>query len=130
VEKVKRSDYFPNALYIMYMYVQLGTSVSVRLRDYFDLYRVEIVTQHFRQMLKCSAVFQRTYSNTDSPVPLVSNLDSPAPKRKSADEIIRSATFPAAHVPPLDDTSPSKSDHWSPCALSLALVALGTVGSL
>uniref|UniRef100_A0A8C7MRU2 Putative adherens-junction anchoring domain-containing protein n=1 Tax=Oncorhynchus kisutch TaxID=8019 RepID=A0A8C7MRU2_ONCKI len=79
-------------------------------------------------MLKCSAVFQRTYSDTDSPVPLVSNVDSPAPKRKSADEIIRSATFPAAHVPPLDDTSPSKSIHWSPCALSLALVALGSEG--
>nr|XP_046225383.1 actin-binding LIM protein 1-like isoform X3 [Oncorhynchus gorbuscha] len=60
--------------------------------------------------------------------PIYKQHDSPAPKRKSADEIIRSATFPAAHVPPLDDTSPSKSDHWSPCALSLALVALGSEG--
>ncbi|XP_038846682.1 actin-binding LIM protein 1-like [Salvelinus namaycush] len=56
--------------------------------------------------------------------PIYKQHDSPAPKRKSADEIIRSATFPAAHVPPLDDTSPSKSDHWPPCALSRALVAL------
>ncbi|XP_036802607.1 actin-binding LIM protein 1 isoform X2 [Oncorhynchus mykiss] len=60
--------------------------------------------------------------------PIYKQHDSPAPKRKSADEIIRSATFPAAHVPPLDDTSPSKSNHWSPCALSLALVALGSEG--
>ncbi|XP_031655083.1 actin-binding LIM protein 1-like isoform X8 [Oncorhynchus kisutch] len=60
--------------------------------------------------------------------PIYKQHDSPAPKRKSADEIIRSATFPAAHVPPLDDTSPSKSIHWSPCALSLALVALGSEG--
>ncbi|XP_055776762.1 actin-binding LIM protein 1-like isoform X8 [Salvelinus fontinalis] len=60
--------------------------------------------------------------------PIYKQHDSPAPKRKSADEIIRSATFPAAHVPPLDDTSPSKSDHWPPCALSRALVALGSEG--
>uniref|UniRef100_A0A4W5LRZ1 HP domain-containing protein n=1 Tax=Hucho hucho TaxID=62062 RepID=A0A4W5LRZ1_9TELE len=52
---------------------------------------------------------------------------SPAPKRKSADDIIRSATFPAAHVPPPDDTSPTENDHWPPCSPSLALAALGTV---
>ncbi|CAB1343323.1 unnamed protein product, partial [Coregonus sp. 'balchen'] len=50
--------------------------------------------------------------------------DSPTPKRKSADDIIRSATFPAAHVPRPDDTSPSENDHWPPCSPSLALAAL------
>uniref|UniRef100_A0AAZ3QZY0 Actin binding LIM protein 1a n=1 Tax=Oncorhynchus tshawytscha TaxID=74940 RepID=A0AAZ3QZY0_ONCTS len=52
---------------------------------------------------------------------------SPAPKRKSADDIIRSATFPAAHVPPMDNTSPTENDHWPPCSPSLTLAALGTV---
>uniref|UniRef100_A0A674DTK6 Actin binding LIM protein 1a n=1 Tax=Salmo trutta TaxID=8032 RepID=A0A674DTK6_SALTR len=58
--------------------------------------------------------------------PIYKQHDSPAPKRKSADDIIRSATFPAAHVPPPDDTSPTENDHWPPCSPSLALAALGT----
>lgn len=43
---------------------------------------------------------------------------------KSADDIIRSATFPAAHAPSLDDSSRSEGGQW-PCSLA----ALGTVGS-
>ncbi|XP_041722106.1 actin-binding LIM protein 1 isoform X24 [Coregonus clupeaformis] len=60
--------------------------------------------------------------------PIYKQHDSPAPKRKSADDIIRSATFPAAHVPRPDDTSPSENDHWPPCSPSLALAALGSEG--
>lgn len=53
-------------------------------------------------------------------------LDTAAVARqsKSADDIIRSATFPAAHAPSLDDSSWSEGGQW-PCSLA----ALGTVGS-
>lgn len=53
-------------------------------------------------------------------------LDTAAVARqsKSADDIIRSATFPAAHAPSLDDSSRSEGGQW-PCSLA----ALGTVGS-
>uniref|UniRef100_A0A8C7H828 Actin binding LIM protein 1a n=1 Tax=Oncorhynchus kisutch TaxID=8019 RepID=A0A8C7H828_ONCKI len=63
-------------------------------------------------------------------LPLVTNLDSPAPQKKSADDIIRSATFPAAHVPPLDDTSPTENDHWPPCSPSLTLATLAQTLSI
>uniref|UniRef100_A0A7N8YQ47 Actin binding LIM protein 1 n=1 Tax=Mastacembelus armatus TaxID=205130 RepID=A0A7N8YQ47_9TELE len=46
-----------------------------------------------------------------------------ARQSKSADEIIRSATFPAAHAPSLDDSSRSEGDHWP-----YSLAVLGTVG--
>ncbi|XP_075875123.1 actin-binding LIM protein 1a isoform X3 [Nelusetta ayraudi] len=42
---------------------------------------------------------------------------------KSADDIIRSATFPAAHAPSLDDSSRSEGSQW-PCSLA----ALGSEG--
>uniref|UniRef100_A0A3Q3WA69 Uncharacterized protein n=1 Tax=Mola mola TaxID=94237 RepID=A0A3Q3WA69_MOLML len=42
---------------------------------------------------------------------------------KSADDIIRSATFPAAHAPSLDDSPWSEGDHWPS-----SLAVLGTVG--
>lgn len=64
--------------------------------------------------------------DTDSSVPMVTNLDtaSIARQSKSADEIIRSATFPAAHAPFPDDSSRSEGDRWP-----YSLTALGTVGS-
>lgn len=59
-------------------------------------------------------------------VPMITNLDTAAIARqsKSADEIIRSATFPAAHAPSPDDSSRSEGDHWP-----YSLAVLGTVGS-
>lgn len=64
--------------------------------------------------------------DTDSSVPMVTNLDTASIARqiKSADEIIRSATFPAAHAPFPDDSSRSEGDRWP-----YSLTALGTVGS-
>lgn len=58
--------------------------------------------------------------------PWLPTLDTAAVARqsKSADDIIRSATFPAAHAPSLDDSSRSEGGQW-PCSLA----ALGTVGS-
>ncbi|XP_061602097.1 actin-binding LIM protein 1a isoform X4 [Cololabis saira] len=57
---------------------------------------------------------------TYSSVPMVINLDTAAiaHQSKSADEIIRSATFPAAHAPPPDDSSWSEGDYW-PHSLAL-----------
>ncbi|XP_016892808.1 actin-binding LIM protein 1 isoform X2 [Cynoglossus semilaevis] len=47
-------------------------------------------------------------------VPMITNLDTAAVahQSKSADEIIRSATFPAAHAPSPDDSPRSEGDHW------------------
>ncbi|KAM7409071.1 hypothetical protein PAMA_002667 [Pampus argenteus] len=52
--------------------------------------------------------------DTDRSVPMVTNLDTAAIARqsKSADDIIRSATFPAAHAPSPDDSSWSEGDPW------------------
>ncbi|XP_076022455.1 actin-binding LIM protein 1a [Genypterus blacodes] len=46
-----------------------------------------------------------------------------APYSKSADEIIRSATFPAAHAPSPDNSSRSAGDHWP-----YSLAVLGAEG--
>lgn len=64
--------------------------------------------------------------HTKSSVHWLPTLDTAAVARqsKSADDIIRSATFPAAHAPSLDDSSRSAGGQW-PCSLA----ALGTVGS-
>lgn len=64
--------------------------------------------------------------DTDRSVPMVTNLDTAAIARqsKSADDIIRSATFPAAHAPSPDDSSRSEGDQWP-----YSLAVLGTVGS-
>lgn len=64
--------------------------------------------------------------DTDRSVPMVTNLDTTAIARqsKSADDIIRSATFPAAHAPSPDDSSRSEGDRWP-----YSLAVLGTVGS-
>uniref|UniRef100_A0A3Q3FHC5 Putative adherens-junction anchoring domain-containing protein n=1 Tax=Labrus bergylta TaxID=56723 RepID=A0A3Q3FHC5_9LABR len=61
--------------------------------------------------------------NIDRSVPMVTNLDMAAIARhsKAGDDIIRSATFPAAHAPSPDDSSRSEGDRW-PCSL----VVLGT----
>nr|XP_033469070.1 actin-binding LIM protein 1a isoform X3 [Epinephelus lanceolatus] len=46
------------------------------------------------------------------------DTDAIARQSKPADEIIRSATFPAAHAPSPDDSSRSEGDHW-PCSLAV-----------
>ncbi|XP_042342402.1 actin-binding LIM protein 1-like isoform X3 [Plectropomus leopardus] len=51
------------------------------------------------------------------------DTDAIARQSKPADEIIRSATFPAAHAPSPDDSSRSEGDRW-PCSL----VVLGSEG--
>ncbi|KAM6997476.1 actin-binding LIM protein 1a isoform 1-T2 [Tautogolabrus adspersus] len=63
--------------------------------------------------------------DTDRSVPMVTNLDTAAVARhsKAGDDIIRSATFPAAHAPSPDDSSRSEGDRW-PCSL----VVLGSEG--
>ncbi|TKS85331.1 Actin-binding LIM protein 1 [Collichthys lucidus] len=66
------------------------------------------------------------------PVPMVTNLDTAAIARqsKSADDIIRSATFPAAHAPSPDDSSRSEGDQWpySLAVLGLCMVPAGSEG--
>lgn len=64
-------------------------------------------------------------SDPDSDRSVPSPVDSAAIARqsKSGDDIIRSATFPAAHAPSPDDGSRSEGERW-PCSLA----ALGTVG--
>ena len=60
-------------------------------------------------------------------VTMVTDLDTPAlaPPSKCADDIIRSATFPAAHAPCRDDSPQGGGgDLWP-----YSLAALGTVGS-
>ncbi|KAK0135515.1 Actin-binding LIM protein 1 [Merluccius polli] len=60
-------------------------------------------------------------------VTMVTDLDTPAlaPPSKSADDIIRSATFPAAHAPCRDDSSQSGGDLWP---YSLAVLGSGGEG--
>lgn len=72
----------------------------------------------------------RVYLSRQSPAidqfPWLQTLDTAAiaHQSKSADDIIRSATFPAAHAPSPDDSVQSEGISW-PYALSV----LGTVGS-
>nr|XP_043902436.1 actin-binding LIM protein 1a isoform X10 [Solea senegalensis] len=61
-------------------------------------------------------------SNIYRKPPIYKQHDIPARQSKSADDIIRSATFPAAHAPSSDDSSRSEGDCW-PYSLTL----LGTV---
>ncbi|XP_040923509.1 actin-binding LIM protein 1-like isoform X1 [Betta splendens] len=58
-------------------------------------------------------------SNIYRKPPIYKQHDTTAVARqsKSADDIIRSATFPAAHAPSLDDGSRSEGDRW-PCSLA------------
>ncbi|XP_032378649.1 actin-binding LIM protein 1 isoform X7 [Etheostoma spectabile] len=46
------------------------------------------------------------------------DTDAIARQSKSGDDIIRSATFPAAHAPSPDDSPRSEGDHW-PCSLAV-----------
>ncbi|XP_056292186.1 actin-binding LIM protein 1-like [Pseudoliparis swirei] len=52
------------------------------------------------------------------------DTDAVARQSKSADDVIRSATFPAAHAPSPDDSSRSEGNRW-PCSLAV----LGTIQS-
>ncbi|XP_031735797.1 actin-binding LIM protein 1a isoform X7 [Anarrhichthys ocellatus] len=52
------------------------------------------------------------------PIYKLHDTDAIARQSKSADEIIRSATFPAAHAPSPDDSSRSEADRW-PCSLAV-----------
>uniref|UniRef100_G3NHW3 Actin binding LIM protein 1a n=1 Tax=Gasterosteus aculeatus aculeatus TaxID=481459 RepID=G3NHW3_GASAC len=52
------------------------------------------------------------------PIYKLHDTDAIARQSKSADEIIRSATFPAAHAPAPDDSSWSEGDLW-PCSLTV-----------
>nr|XP_020453049.1 actin-binding LIM protein 1 isoform X5 [Monopterus albus] len=67
-------------------------------------------------------------SNIYRKPPIYKQHDTTAVARqsKSADDIIRSATFPAAHAPFLDDNSRSEGDQW-PCSLAV-LAPLGSEG--
>ncbi|XP_061602103.1 actin-binding LIM protein 1a isoform X10 [Cololabis saira] len=80
--------------------------------------------QHFHRPDQGSNIYRKPpiyrQHETYSSVPMVINLDTAAiaHQSKSADEIIRSATFPAAHAPPPDDSSWSEGDYW-PHSLAL-----------
>lgn len=77
-------------------------------------------------ILRCLPVGEARTQTLIDQFPWLPILDTAAIARqsKSADDIIRSATFPAAHAPSPDDSSRSEGSHW-PCSLA----ALGTVGS-
>ncbi|XP_074502779.1 actin-binding LIM protein 1a isoform X9 [Sebastes fasciatus] len=68
--------------------------------------------QHFHRPDQGSNIYRKPpiYKQHDS--------DAIARQSKSADEIIRSATFPAAHAPSPDDSSRSEGDRW-PCSLAV-----------
>uniref|UniRef100_A0A3Q4HS54 Actin binding LIM protein 1a n=1 Tax=Neolamprologus brichardi TaxID=32507 RepID=A0A3Q4HS54_NEOBR len=72
--------------------------------------------QHFHRPDQGSNIYRKP--------PIYKQHASVARQIKSADEIIRSATFPAAHAPFPDDSSRSEGDRWP-----YSLTALGTVGS-
>ncbi|XP_061602106.1 actin-binding LIM protein 1a isoform X13 [Cololabis saira] len=75
--------------------------------------------QHFHRPDQGSNIYRKPPIYRQH-VPMVINLDTAAiaHQSKSADEIIRSATFPAAHAPPPDDSSWSEGDYW-PHSLAL-----------
>lgn len=79
-----------------------------------------------RMILRCLPVGEAVTQTLIDQFPWLPTLDTAAIARqsKSADDIIRSATFPAAHAPSPDDSSRSEGSPW-PCSLAV----LGTVGS-
>ncbi|XP_065815476.1 actin-binding LIM protein 1a [Labrus bergylta] len=85
--------------------------------------------QHFHRPDQGSNIYRKPpiykQHDIDRSVPMVTNLDMAAIARhsKAGDDIIRSATFPAAHAPSPDDSSRSEGDRW-PCSL----VVLGSEG--
>nr|XP_033956492.1 actin-binding LIM protein 1-like isoform X11 [Pseudochaenichthys georgianus] len=66
--------------------------------------------QHFHRPDQGSNIYRKP--------PIYKQHDAIARQSKSADEIIRSATFPAAHAPSPDDSSRSEGDRW-PCSLAV-----------
>ncbi|KAM3606816.1 uncharacterized protein V6R79_023805 [Siganus canaliculatus] len=85
--------------------------------------------QHFHRPDQGSNIYRKPpiykQHDTDRSVPMVTNLDTAAIARqsKSADDIIRSATFPAAHAPSPDDSSRSEGGRWP-----YSLAVLGSEG--
>ncbi|XP_042342407.1 actin-binding LIM protein 1-like isoform X5 [Plectropomus leopardus] len=73
--------------------------------------------QHFHRPDQGSNIYRKP------PIYKQHDTDAIARQSKPADEIIRSATFPAAHAPSPDDSSRSEGDRW-PCSL----VVLGSEG--
>ncbi|XP_016892814.1 actin-binding LIM protein 1 isoform X11 [Cynoglossus semilaevis] len=69
--------------------------------------------QHFHRPDQGSNIYRKPPIYKQH-VPMITNLDTAAVahQSKSADEIIRSATFPAAHAPSPDDSPRSEGDHW------------------
>ncbi|XP_056251801.1 actin-binding LIM protein 1a isoform X11 [Seriola aureovittata] len=74
--------------------------------------------QHFHRPDQGSNIYRKP--------PIYKQHDTAAIARqsKSADDIIRSATFPAAHAPSPDDSSWSEGDHWP-----YSLAVLAPIGS-
>nr|XP_033469081.1 actin-binding LIM protein 1a isoform X14 [Epinephelus lanceolatus] len=68
--------------------------------------------QHFHRPDQGSNIYRKP------PIYKQHDTDAIARQSKPADEIIRSATFPAAHAPSPDDSSRSEGDHW-PCSLAV-----------
>ncbi|KAM8858899.1 actin-binding LIM protein 1-like isoform 7-T10 [Spinachia spinachia] len=68
--------------------------------------------QHFHRPDQGSNIYRKP------PIYKLHDTDAIAHQSKSADEIIRSATFPAAHAPSPDDSSRSEGDLW-PCSLTV-----------
>ncbi|XP_028458923.1 actin-binding LIM protein 1a isoform X5 [Perca flavescens] len=68
--------------------------------------------QHFHRPDQGSNIYRKP------PIYKQHDTDAIARQSKSGDDIIRSATFPAAHAPSPDDSSRSEGDHW-PCSLAV-----------
>ncbi|XP_071375750.1 actin-binding LIM protein 1-like isoform X3 [Centroberyx affinis] len=71
--------------------------------------------QHFHRPDQGSNIYRKP--------PIYKQHAAIAPQSKSADDIIRSATFPAAHAPSPDDSSQSEGDLWP-----YSLAVLGSEG--
>ncbi|MBN3305373.1 ABLM1 protein, partial [Amia calva] len=69
----------------------------------------------------------KQHASSDRQVPLIANLDSAAmaAQTKSAEDIIKSAKFPAAYAPGPDETPKIETDYW-PCPPSLASLGADT----
>ncbi|XP_031140170.1 actin-binding LIM protein 1 isoform X20 [Sander lucioperca] len=68
--------------------------------------------QHFHRPDQGSNIYRKP------PIYKQHDTDAIARQSKSGDDIIRSATFPAAHAPSPDDSSRSEGDLW-PCSLAV-----------
>lgn len=79
-----------------------------------------------QMVLRCLPVGVAVTQTLIDQFPWLPTLDTAAiaGQSKSADDIIRSATFPAAHAPSPDASSRSEGGRWP-----YSLAVLGTVGS-